>query len=510
MQSPAVPAPRVHFDDRSQSREGLTDRGARAAASLAAFGIAAGDVFGVLLRNEPGVLEVLTAIRRLGAQRLMIPWHLGATEVHAIVLATMPRVLVIHEDFLPTLWPAIRALPQLLVVVLDTPVEILNTYDIQLEAVRPDARVSRWTDLITAAAGPLEPVGRSASVLTLTSGSTGRPKLVRWAGGPQSLQRARAYTANRPAIHTSIVTAPLYHGAQFGVFMHASNTNANLVILPKFDAEGFLRAVERHRVNHAYAVPTMFVRLLKLPPAIRARYDMSSLNHVVHTGASCHPDIKRQMIDWLGPVIWETYGCSETSAIACCSSTEWLARPGSVGRPMVPVVILDDVGNPVPPGQAGRLFVDVSHMASISDAGDRIDLQIIGGKQYVAPGDVGYLDRDGFLYLVGRADGLINTGRVKVYPREIEEEIMRHPAVRDCVVFAIPDPEFGQVIGAAVEADAGSPLGERDIRTFLIPRISEHKIPTAVWAMPSGLRLDNGKLNPLVLAQMVQSPAIAG
>jgi long-chain acyl-CoA synthetase len=500
----------VHCGDRSQPRANLTDRGARAAASLATLGVGAGDVMAVLLRNEPGVLEVLAAVRRLGAQRLMIPWHLGTAEVQAILAATEPRVLVLHEDFLSALWPMLQAWPSLVIAVLDTPTEVLRAYDISLASGPIDGRTHRWTDLVAAAEGPLETVNPSSPVLTLTSGSTGRPKLVSWTGGPQSARRARAYTANRPPIRTSIVTAPLYHGAQFGVFMHATNAEANLVLLPKFDAEAFLQAVERHRVNHAYAVPTMFVRLLKLPPAIRARYDVSSLDQVVHTGAPCPPAVKRQMIDWLGPVIWETYGCSETSAIACCSSAEWLARPGSVGRPFVPVVIVDESGDPVPTGQTGRIYVDVSGISSVSGAGDCLDVRTISERPHLAPGDMGYLDDDGYLYLVGRADGLINTGRVKVYPREIEDELIRHPEVRDCAVFAVPDAEFGQIIGVAVDAESPSGLTSGDLRDFLAPRISEHKIPVAVWAMPRGLRLDNGKLNRQALARLIESPTTAG
>lgn len=497
----------VYFGDETHARATLTARGTRAAAALTGLGIVAGDVVAVVMRNEPAYLEVLAAIRSLGGQRLLIPWHSGPAEVGGVLAASAPRAVIVHADLLPPLWPVLDDGTDRLVVVVDTPAVLTRAYDLTADSVPVHPRVHHWQALVDAApAGPPSP-SPPVPVLTLTSGSTGRPKLVSWVGGPQSRQWAAARTAGRPPIRVSLVTAPLFHGAQFGVFMHASHAGADLVLLPKFDAEAFLQAVERHRVTHAYAVPTMFVRLLKLPASVRARYDLSSLNHVVHTGAPCPPEVKRQMIAWLGPVIWETYGCSETSAVASCSSAEWLKRPGSVGKPWAPVAIVDEHGQRLPAGHCGGIHIDVSAMGSGSDRNNGANRRWLDGRPYLAPGDVGYLDQEGYLYLVGRADGLINTGRVKVYPREIENELLRHPDVRDCAVFGVPDPEFGQVIGAAVDTSRATPS---DLRRFLATRLSEHKIPAVLWKMPADLRLENGKLDARALTRLISTSGAVG
>lgn len=312
---------------------------------------------------------------------------------------------------------------------------------------------------------------------------------------------AEERTVNRPAIRRSIVTAPLYNAGQYGVFSQACHHSADQIIMPRFDAEAFLQAVERYRVNHAYLVPAMFVRLLRLPPSVRHRYDVSSLNYVLQTGAHCPPDIKRRMIEWLGPVIWEAYGSSETSTIAACSSEEWLNKPGSVGKPVRHVVIIDERGQRCPPATRGRIYVDVSAMPGISYQNATVVRQSIDGVEFISMGDVGFLDEDGYLFVCGRVDDLINNGRLKVYPEEVENAIIQHPAVLDCVVFGIPDEVYGQAIAAVVEMTDATLDIDREMRRFLKDRISEHKTPVAIHRAAGPLRRETGKFNRAQLAR---------
>lgn len=320
------PPATVYFAERAVALDELRERGARAAQALAADGLGTGDVAAVLLRNEPAFVEAQTCLRCLDAVLVLIPWHLTAEEIRPILEAVQPRLLIVHADLVARVFETAARLPGMRLVVVDTPAVLVPIDGVPSHPTWPRlARVSHWEALIATASGPLPIPARTLQAITLTSGSTGAPKVIRWEGEQRWIQWAERRTQGRPPIRSSIVTAPLYHGGQYGVFSQACHRQADQVILPRFEAEAFLSVVERHRINHAYLVPAMFVRLLKLPRKVRQRYDVSSLNHILQTGAPCAADIKRQMIDWLGPVIWEAYGSSETSTIASCSSQEWLA-----------------------------------------------------------------------------------------------------------------------------------------------------------------------------------------
>lgn len=366
---------------------------------------------------------------------------------------------------------------------------------------RPCTETVDWETLVAAPSRPMIVPAGPPRVRSLTSGSTGRPRVIHWTG-PQQWERWNGHwSSDRPAIKTSLVTAPLYFGGQYGVFSQAWRQRADLVMLPKFDAEEFLAAVERHHANHAYMVPTMFVRLLRLPQRVRERYDVSSLNYVIHTGATCPLEIKRQMLEWWGPVIWESYGTTETATISACSSAEWLAHPGTVGRPWRATLILDELDQVAVTGQTGRIFVDVTDMPPVASNGQTLPRLRTSSGEYLPTGDVGFVDGDGYLYVSGRADDLINTGRVKVYPLEIENAILQHPAVLDCIVFPVPDPEFGQTIGAVVQASTDDGGLAADVRAFLGQRLSEHKIPARLWIQAQPLRADSGKFNRGAIAR---------
>jgi long-chain acyl-CoA synthetase len=239
----------------------------------------------------------------------------------------------------------------------------------------------------------------------------------------------------------------------------------------------------------------MFVRLLRLPPDVRSRYDLSSLRHVSHTAAPCPPDVKRAMIEWWGPIVDEFYGSTEVGFITGCTSEEWLAHPGTVGRPLPSSdVRIIGVDGPVPIGESGEVFVRAranSDFTYFGKSDARAEVEIDG---LITCGDIGFLDADGFLYLCDRARDMIISGGVNIYPIEIEACLLKLEGVADCAVFGIPDDEYGESIAAAMKLDEGSTLSAEDIRRHVREHLAGFKVPKVVTFHESLPREDSGKM----------------
>jgi long-chain acyl-CoA synthetase len=271
----------------------------------------------------------------------------------------------------------------------------------------------------------------------------------------------------------------------------------DITILERFDPEQFLAAVERHGVQQVQMVPTMFTRLLRLPQEVRDRYDLSSLRTVVHSAAPCPEHVKRQMIDWFGPIVSEYYGGSETGPIVWCTSEEWLAHPGTVGTPAdgAQVRIVTDDHEEATVGEVGVVYVrPADYWPGFTYHGDdekRREMELDG---YVTVGDMGRVDADGFLYLTDRANDMVISGGVNVYPAEIESVLYQLPAVRDCAVFGIPDEEYGESLAAHIEVGAGFQLTEDDVRNFVRDKLAGFKVPKVVVFDDNLPREDSGKL----------------
>jgi long-chain acyl-CoA synthetase len=243
-------------------------------------------------------------------------------------------------------------------------------------------------------------------------------------------------------------------------------------------------------------VPTMFVRLLALPDAVRQRHDLSSLVHVMHVGAPCPPHIKHAMLDWWGPVITEHYGSTEVGAVTLCSAQEWLAHPGTVGRTIAgtTVVVLDAQGQPLPAGESGEICCVREGQPDFSYHGDDGKRQKSARGRLVATGDVGYFDQDGFLHLNGRASDMIIFGGTNIYPAEIETELMKLPGVADCAVFGIPDDDYGEQVCAFVQPAAGARLDAEAILGGLRSHLASYKRPRRIEVVDSLPREDTGKI----------------
>ncbi len=354
-----------------------------------------------------------------------------------------------------------------------------------------------------AAAGEAPPLSDGSEML-YSSGTTGRPKAVRrplpadgngsWAQSVLEMALAHAYGMNQSSVYLS--PAPLYHAAGVNYTMAVNRVGAASIIMGKFDAETVLRLIETHRVTHAQFVPTMFVRLLKLPDAIRQNYDVSSLRCVIHAAAPCPVDVKHRMMEWFGPIIYEYYGGTEGFAGTTIGPQDWLAHPGSVGIPMAAVHVVGEDGEELPVGESGELyfeggpdfeyFKDPAKTASVYNE-----------RGWRTLGDMGYVDQDGYLYLTDRSTFMIVSGGVNIYPQEAENLLVMHPKLVDAAVFGVPNDEFGEEVKAVVQPVDGLTPGpdlEVELIEYCRAHLAGYKCPRTVEFDPELPRDPNGKL----------------
>ena len=293
---------------------------------------------------------------------------------------------------------------------------------------------------------------------------------------------------NPEAVYLS--PAPLYHTAPSVWSMSVQSAGITTVVMEKFDAEGCLDAIQRHRVTHGQFVPAMFTRMLKLPEAVRNSYDVSSLERVIHAAAPCPVEIKKQMIDWWGPIVDEYYASSEAHGSTLISAEEWLAHPGSVGRPMTGGLhIVGEDGNELPAGGGRRdLLRGRLSFEYLNDPEKTASARDPHG--WMTVGDIGYVDEEGYLYLTDRRHHMIISGGVNIYPQEAENMLVTHPKVMDAAVFGIPDDEMGQRVKGVVQtvdpADATDAFAD-DLLTWLRDRLAHYKCPRSIRSRPSCL-----------------------
>lgn len=354
-----------------------------------------------------------------------------------------------------------------------------------------------------ATAGHAPPLSDGSEML-YSSGTTGRPKAVRralpvdgngsWAQAVLEMALTHRYAMDSSSVYLS--AAPLYHAAGVNYTMAVHRVGAAAILLPKFDAETVLRLIETHRVTHAQFVPTMFVRMLKLPEAVRKRYDVSSLRCVIHAAAPCPVDVKHRMMDWFGPIIHEYYGGTEGFAGTTIGPQEWLAHPGSVGKPYSPVHVIGDDGAELAPGQTGELFFEGG--PAFEYFKDPVKTASVSNEcGWRSLGDMGYLDEEGYLYLTDRSTFMIVSGGVNIYPQEVENLLVMHPSLVDAAVFGVPNDEFGEEVKAVVQPVAGATPGpelEAELLAYCRARLAGYKCPRTVEFDAALPRDPNGKL----------------
>jgi len=459
--------PALVLGDRALTFGQLDDRSGRLAEVLEGMGAVAGRPVVAVLPNCFEFFEVSMAAAKLGAPFLPVNWHLKADELAYIVDDSGAEVAVAPGEV-----PGCRTL-----VVGDG-----------------------YEEALAAAAGvPARDAGPGPSLVFYTSGTTARPKGVVHAGYAGEAIRAgmegqvALWSWTPDDVH--LLCGPAYHAGPCGWAHTALFVGATTVIMPEWDARLWLGLVGRHRVTRAFMVPAHFIRILEVPEADRAHFDLSSLRVIVHAAAPCPVAVKRRMLEWLAPTgceIHELYGASEGGATRI-SPREWLEHPGSVGTPWpgVEVRILDPGGAPVPAGEQGLIYV--------KPPGGRFFYQNDPDKTAEAwrddaftVGDIGYLDGEGYLYISDRASDMVLWGGVNIAPREIEEVLYTHPEVIDCAVFGIPDERDGERLKAVVEAR--SDVAAEELAAFVRERLADYKVPRT-WELVGELPRDpNGKV----------------
>jgi len=349
-----------------------------------------------------------------------------------------------------------------------------------------------------------------------SSGTTGRPKGVKWplSGAPVGtpvpllgfIQNLYGFDEN--SIYLS--PAPLYHAAPIRFCVCVHRGGGTVVVMEHFDAEDLLRFIEHYRITHVQVVPTMFVRLLKLPAEVRNRYDLSSLRTVVHAAAPCPRQVKLDMIDWWGPIIYEYYSATEGNGFTACDSEEWLAHPGTVGRALQGIAhIVDDQDKELPSGQIGAVYFEGGGQFDYHQDPDKTH-SAYNYRGWSTIGDIGYLDDEGFLYLTDRKSFTIISGGVNIYPQEAENLLLEHESVLDAAVIGVPDEDLGEAVKAVVQLVAGVPADastEQSLLRYCREHLADYKCPKTIDFRDELPRHATGKLYKSKLREEYQGAA---
>jgi long-chain acyl-CoA synthetase len=501
----AKPAIILHPSGTVLSFAELEARANRLAHYFRLAGLREGDTVAAILENNEHIHAVMWAARRSGLYYALINTHLTASEAAYIVDNSGAKAIVGSRAMRTVCEGLVEHLPNGLP-------KLLLIADDDLDGWR------RYPECV--ADQPSTPITdeREGDLLQYSSGTTGRPKGIR--RGLQHLSPAEAPNMLTPllmavglsgdAVYLS--PAPLYHTAPSFWSMSVQSMGGTTVVMEKFDAEQALEAIQRYRVTHGQFVPAMFVRMLKRPEAVRNSYDMSSLRRVVHAAAPCPVDIKKQMIDWWGPIVDEYYASSEAVGASFIRAEDWLAHPGSVGKPMVGTPhILDENGVELSTGEVGEIYYGGGYTFDyLKDQAKTAAARNAHG--WATVGDIGYLDEDGYLYLTDRRHHMIISGGVNIYPQETEDMLITHPKVLDAAVFGIPDEQMGQSVKGVVQtvdpADATDDFGS-ELLAWLRDRLAHYKCPRSISFQPQLPRTDTGKLYKQELVKKYSSPAEA-
>jgi bile acid-coenzyme A ligase len=453
--------PAITLAGCSVSRDELERRSNRLARAFAAEGVGPEDLVTIALPNSVEFLEAAVACWKLGAVPQPVSARLPGRELTAIVeVADSALVVGVDADLVPgrVTWAAGR---------------------------QPDPGLSDE---------PLPPAAAGSWKAPTSGGSTGRPKLI-LSGDPATVPAEPGLLMRRGGC--MLIPGPLYHNAPFTSASLGLFHGNHIVLLPRFDAEATLRAIDEHRPDFMLVVPTMMIRMLRLDDRVRARYDVSSLQTVWHMGAPCPAWAKRAWIDWIGgEKIWELYAGTEMQAVTVIRGDEWLGHVGSVGRVTGgEMKIVDpETGENLPAGRVGEIYLRVKPGGKPTYRYLGADAQTIGDG-WESLGDMGWFDEEGYLYLADRRADMILSGGANVYPAEVEAALNEHPGVESCAVIGLPDEDLGQVVHAICKASAGTdPPTDEELRAFMAERLVRYKVPRSFEWVQEPVRDDAGKV----------------
>ncbi len=453
------------------------------------LGLKKGDHIALLMENNIAFMEICWAAQRSGLYYTAISRYLTPDEIAYIVKDCGAQVVITTPKCMPSIEPLLDSASG-------------ATHFFITGAAQGGFK--SWNDAL--AAQPTTPISDEAAGYDMlySSGTTGRPKGIKRPLTepsilvPNPLLKLLCSTMcgmTEDSIYLS--PAPLYHAAPLRFNMMCAALGGTSVIMESFDAEEFLRLVEKHKATQSQLVPTMFVRMLKLPDDVRAKYNTSTLKGAVHAAAPCPADVKAKMIDWWGPILIEYYAGSEGNGVTVSTSKDWLAHRGTVGRAVVgEIKILDDDGVELPIGETGTVYFAGGPQFAYHNDSDKTQ-RAYNDRGWSTLGDVGYLDTDGFLYLTDRKAYMIISGGVNIYPQETEDVLISHPAVADVAVFGVPNEEMGEEVKAVVQphdmARAGKDL-EAELILFCRKHLSPIKCPKSVDFEAELPRTPTGKL----------------
>jgi long-chain acyl-CoA synthetase len=452
--------------------------------AMRAHGIEPGQSIALVCSNRPEWVEVYVASLRNGLRLTPINWHLSAEEIAYIVNDCEATIFVGDERFAKTCAEAAKQAPGARVkLAVGGPIDGFEDYEAAVAAEPTES---------------VEDEGLGATML-YTSGTTGRPKGVyRRRAAPRRAQNEAVRVHTDGDLH--LCTGPLYHAAPLAFSLGLPLLwGIGVVVMDGWDPEETLKLIEKHKVTHTHLVPIMFHRLLSLPEDVRKAYDLSSLKRIGHGAAPCPVHVKKAMIDWVGPIIWEYYAATEGAGTSV-ESDEWLTKPGTVGKiPEGHVEIRDDDGNPVETGEVGTVFLRApeepeTRFEYYKD--DEKTSKAYSGD-YFTLGDMGYVDEDGYLFLTDRSADLIISGGVNIYPAEVDAVMLTHPAVRDSCTIGVPNEEWGEEVKTVIELKPEFEPSDQ-LATELIEysreRLAKFKCPKTVDFEDELPRHETGKL----------------
>ena len=480
----------------------LEIRSNRLAHLLRAQGLQRLDHYAIFMENNSRFIEACMAGERTGLYYTCVNAFLTADELAYILNNSESQLLITSAEKLAVVRQALADCPN---------VKLCLVVGGGAEAAG-QVGTARLQDYEAALAGlPGTPVADEwlGTAMLYSSGTTGRPKgilrplpedppakplpLFHFLNNLWQCEEGMQYLS----------PAPLYHSAPLANVSLALRNGGTVVIMEHFDPEQYLDLIARHRITHTQLVPTMFSRMLKLPPERRAQADLSSLKIAIHAAAPCPAQVKAQMIDWWGPIVHEYYGATEGLGFTACNSAEWLAHRGSVGRVLLgDIHILDEMMQPVAKGTAGEVWFKTASPFVYFNDPERTALTRSPDGSMSTVGDMGYLDEDGFLYLTDRSTFMIISGGVNIYPQECENLLITHPKVADAAVFGVPNADLGEEVKAVVQPVPGVEPGPelaQELMAFCAEHLSRQKCPRSVDFSLQLPRLPTGKLYKRVL-----------
>jgi long-chain acyl-CoA synthetase len=487
--NPSKPAIVMAASGRSVSYGELVSRSNRTARCFRDLGLQVGDGIAILLENHIRFYEPVWAAQNTGLYLTTLSTHLTPPEMAHILNDSEAKILVTSHAFAPKIEALIPLAPGVThILMMDGTIEGTRSYETIVDVLDD---------------GPLSGE-EQGNFMLYSSGTTGQPKGIKpelthlplgeLTGILKTLIPTHGFTEDM--IYLS--PAPLYHTAPLKWNIAVLSIGGTSIIMEQFDAEAMLAAIEKYKVTHMQCVPTMFVRLLKLPEDVRRRYNLSSLRRVIHAAAPCPIDVKERMIEWLGPIVEEYYAGTESNGLCVITADEWLKRKGSVGRSVRgPIHIMDEAGErELPVGESGTIYFEggtpfVYHKDPGKTAKTR------NSKGWSAIGDIGYVDEEGYLFLTDRKDNIIISGGVNIYPQEAENLLISHPKVFDVAVIGVPNPDFGEEVKAVVQPMPGiapTPELADELRAWMSDRLAGIKQPRSYDFVESLPRLPTGKL----------------